>query len=79
MSEENTTATMNTETNDMNTDTNTMMGGKKKSNGHKMSCRCPICRNMMKKSKGKSKIGGKKSKKTKKSKKSRKHRRSRKH
>jgi hypothetical protein len=28
----------------------TSMGGKmKKSNGHKMSCMCPICKNMMKK------------------------------
>ena len=28
---------------------NTMSGGKKKKNGHKMSCKCPICMNMMKK------------------------------
>jgi hypothetical protein len=30
----------------------TMAGGKKKSNGHKMSCMCPICKNMMKKKRG---------------------------
>ena len=54
--------------------------GKKKSNGHKMSCKCPICKNMMKKSKGEvDMMGGKKSKKSKKSRKSRKTRRHRKH
>lgn len=32
--------------------TPSMMGGKKKSNGHKHSCMCPICKNMMKKKRG---------------------------
>ena len=58
------------------TNANTMMGGKK-SNGHKMTCKCPICKNMMKKSKGKAQMGGKKSKKAKKSKKTRKSRKHR--
>jgi len=53
--------------------------GKKKSNGHKMSCKCPICKNMMKKSKGSvDMMGGKKSRKVRKSKKVRKSRKSRK-
>jgi hypothetical protein len=51
-------------------------GGKKKSNGHKMSCKCPICKNMMKKM---NMMGGKKSRKHRKSRKSRKNRKSRKH
>jgi hypothetical protein len=37
--------------------TTTQMGGKKKSNGHKANCMCPICKNMMKKNK-KTKRGG---------------------
>lgn len=53
-------------------------GGKKKSNGHKMSCKCPICKNMMKKSGKSHMMGGKKSKKLRKSRKSRKTRKSRK-
>lgn len=54
-------------------------GGKKKSNGHKMSCKCPICKNMMKKSGKAVMMGGKKSRKTRKSRKSRKTRKSRRH
>lgn len=33
--------------------TTTQLGGKKKSNGHKANCMCPICKNMMKKMKSK--------------------------
>lgn len=54
-------------------------GGKKKSNGHKMSCKCPICRNMMKKSGKANMMGGKKSKKIRKTKKTKKTRKSRRH
>jgi hypothetical protein len=45
---------MSTEATDMSTmhTNNNMMGGKKKLNGHKMSCMCPICKNMMKKKHG---------------------------
>lgn len=34
------------------TNSKTISGGSKKSNGHKMDCKCPICKNMNKNKKG---------------------------
>lgn len=35
----------------------TLQGGSKKSNGHKMDCKCPICKNMNKSKKGGGEMG----------------------